>query len=555
MKTLKHAILLLLALLVASPAYAGLESCRDPTPEEQFQLDLCSAHAGCRLTTSLISGCASLTNTIKRFFAAEKPPLDPGEYKSDKNATPGPSELEQARKDNERWARDKNLKESQARDAYNELVVLDRSIKRRLDADCGNPLSYGCKAAVSDAESLANKINAFNSNPDFVEVRGKLTAASPSIAAPYSKLQADAWEETKRKSDELDKLQRENQELKQKTSGANNKQKGSSQEALLQPDTTSADTQPADNADSTITTALPRRNSSSGTEMFQQAITQVERAEQEEKERSARAAKERARLAVEAEASVRQQQAQAAADRSRESHGGSGRSSSATPRANAGGRSCKDILNSLIGPINDGNPLNAAGSNLRYSDGERYSDQVWAMQVYIRVANTHPACANDPSTEKIRTQLRSVQEYCRERMNHSQRMNHSDAGLFNCTSGQSFGGTAAKTEAAIRQLFQEAPASGGTAANARPVSGDCKAAYDRQEVEDASIAQRIANTGSVIQQSQLLLGMLGRRMSFLDRLCKGQPQYAEYASLKQQYDSTLRACRGVASDPGDCVAK
>jgi hypothetical protein len=58
---------------------------------------------------------------------------------------------------------------------------------------------------------------------------------------------------------------------------------------------------------------------------------------------------------------------------------------------------------------------------------------------------------------------------------------------------------------------------------------------------------------AAVRQSQLTLGMIGKRMALLDQLCKGQPQYAEYASMKQSYDSTMRACRGIASNPSECV--
>ncbi len=221
LKTLKRSItVLFLALLVANPAYAGLEGCRTPTPDEQFQLDICSAHAGCLMVTSIMSGCASLTSAIKKFFSSQDQPLDPGEYKSERYPPPGPSELEQARKDNELYQQNKSLLESESWRARSALVVSDRSIKARLGSYCGDPLDQGCKDAVHDAELLVYKLNTYNSNPDFVELRGKLTAESPGIAAPYAKVQEKAWEDTQKMKEAHNKEMREMDEKRQKLLGA-----------------------------------------------------------------------------------------------------------------------------------------------------------------------------------------------------------------------------------------------------------------------------------------------------------------------------------------------
>jgi hypothetical protein len=219
LKTLKRATtVLFLALLVANPAYAEFQGCPNPTAETRALLDQCSDSALCRAAVSVTRGCTSLVNAISSFF--RQPPLDPGEYNSERYAPPGPSELEQARKNNELYQQNKRLSESESRQAYNELVVSDRSIKARLGSYCGNPLDQGCKDAVHDAESLANKVNTYNSNPDFVELRGKLTAESPGIAAPYAKAQEKAWEETQKMKEAHNKNMREMDEKRQKLLGA-----------------------------------------------------------------------------------------------------------------------------------------------------------------------------------------------------------------------------------------------------------------------------------------------------------------------------------------------
>lgn len=157
--TLKRlAMSLVIAVLLATPAYAGIESCRDPTLDEQFQIDLCSAHAGCIIVASVMSNCASVTRAIKKFFSSQKQALDPGEYKGDQDAPLGPSEREQARKDRELYQRNRSLEESGAREAYHQLRALDWSIKERLEKYCGNPLDGSCRNAVHDAELLVSKV-------------------------------------------------------------------------------------------------------------------------------------------------------------------------------------------------------------------------------------------------------------------------------------------------------------------------------------------------------------------------------------------------------------
>ena len=163
------------------------------------------------------------------------------------------------------------------------------------------------------------------------------------------------------------------------------------------------------------------------------------------------------------------------------------------------------------------------------------------MQTYLRVANTHPSCANDSqSKQKVAGMLRQEQDRCRQ------------SGSSNCDSGQNFSGTAARTEAAIRQLFQETPAAGGLATNTQSAANECVAAIDQQEARFRPISQRIANTPSAVGQMQLTMGMLKERMALLDRSCKSHALYATYADNKRQLDSTMRACLGIASNPSDC---
>lgn len=210
------------------------------------------------------------------------------------------------------------------------------------------------------------------------------------------------------------------------------------------------------------------------------------------------------------------------------------------PRSSSGrnvsGRSCQDTLNSLIGPVND--------ASARLTPAQDAQQSVWAMQAFLRVANTHPACANDAqSRQQVADALRKEQDRCRQ------------GGFPNCDSGQNFSGTAARTEAAIRQLFQESSPAGNTAATVRPVSGDCRATYARQEAEFAAINRRKPDTQAVLPGLQVVLYMTSQRLAMLDKLCQGQSQYAEYASMKQSYDGAMQTCRQIATNSADCVPR
>lgn len=95
------------------------------------------------------------------------------------------------------------------------------------------------------------------------------------------------------------------------------------------------------------------------------------------------------------------------------------------------------------------------------------------------------------------------------------------------------------------------------APSAGPASGNCKTAYDRQEAEFTAINRRAPRSsgGPVMPSMQVGLYMTGERLKLLDQYCRGEPQYAEYAGVKQQYDAALRACRQIATDSRDCVGR
>ena len=178
-------------LLAANPSYADFQVCPNPTPEARILLEQCSGNKLCRAAVSATTGCTSLVNAISSFF--RKPPLDAGEFKTERYPEPDASDRAQARKNNERDQQNKIILEANAKDAFLQLRVLDDSVKRRLATQCGDPLDQLCKDAVYDAQKVLNGTKTFNGKPDFVEIYGIQTFDSPRLAAPYEKIQDDAW--------------------------------------------------------------------------------------------------------------------------------------------------------------------------------------------------------------------------------------------------------------------------------------------------------------------------------------------------------------------------
>ena len=86
--------------------------------------------------------------------------------------------------------------------------------------------------------------------------------------------------------------------------------------------------------------------------------------------------------------------------------------------------------------------------------------------------------------------------------------------------------------------------------------GECQTEIDKQEVTFAAINQDIARAnqgGGSLRQIQQLIRMTSQRMALLDRVCKGQPQYGEYASTKQAYDAAVKNCFAISTDgPTTC---
>ena len=92
------------------------------------------------------------------------------------------------------------------------------------------------------------------------------------------------------------------------------------------------------------------------------------------------------------------------------------------------------------------------------------------------------------------------------------------------------------------------PGAGGT------FSGTCKSAYDQQEAEFGKINARAPQSNALIPPLQTALYMTSQRMALLNQLCKGQPQYAEYALMQRQHADAMKACLSVASSSQYCNA-
>ncbi len=471
-------IMLVLTLLVTNPAVA-IEGCPNPTPDQRFQMELCAAHAGCALTMGIADACISLTSKIKAYLANKKPELDPGEYKTDRDAPLGPSELEQARKDNELYQQNRRIEERQSSEDFSQITVRDRSITTRIGQYCGTPMDQSCQNAVSEVESLKARADAFNANASFVSLRGRIVLECPGRAAPYAKIHADYWDEKNKKADEERTRNREAEEARQKKLADENAKK-----ELADPDAGAI--------------ALPRRGGGSSA-LFQQAIKQTE---QDESVAQAKKLATVAKVTPEESLSTPEESLSKSYDQ---------KIATAQAQCAATNSSCEA---GCLGVVAMGGLLSIfSGSRAGRSAGLRETDKQTRL------------CSNR-CTEAKSSCDEQVSALEQEKTN-----------------------SIAATSTGQKSNPNQANASGQRGAG---FSCSCKAASDRQAAEFTAINRRMSNSQGVVPGLQVVLYMTSRRMALLDQLCRGQPQYSEYASMKQSYDATMRTCRQMANNSADC---
>lgn len=599
---------------------AAIEECRNPTPDQRFQMDLCAAHAGCAIDVGLADACASLTSKIKAYFSGKKQELDPGEYKSDRDAPLGPSEQEQARKDAELYRRNRALEASEARDAFNQITVADRSIKQRIERYCAKPMDQLCQNAVSEVPSLKDRADAFNANPAFVNLRGRITLTSLSVATPYAKIHSDYWDEYNKKADEARKRRSEEAEARQKKLEEERQKKelGNAPDeryGKILPDGTS------NSSSDTGALALPRRGDSSATSLLQQAIgqsgpdaSQAARdadggargaggtssganagASESRQEQLARSYDQRIASAREqcgatetscqkgclgvaalggllsffssssAGLSATSEQTQLCSNRCTEAKSSCDEQVAALEQEKA--QALTEAASQAVASA-PGAATQFANGGVCAIDEGLFQSHAAASQAWSRHIKFRPA-----STEKIREEIKTIQEGYRnlsperlqsilkDRQNYIANPNVSGVIAPMAEEQKRMSMARVKLEISMLECEQNRRQNASASAKPSPVAvssvgaGSCQSAYDRQEAENAPIVRRIQSTSSAVTQMQLLLGMLNRRMALLDQSCRGQPQYAEYPTVKQQYAATLRNCRGIASNPADCVPK
>lgn len=109
-------------------------------------------------------------------------------------------------------------------------------------------------------------------------------------------------------------------------------------------------------------------------------------------------------------------------------------------------------------------------------------------------------------------------------------------------------GQAPVTGSQVAAAGNVSPGAGGT------FSGTCKSAYDQQEAQFHEINRRAPQSNALIPPLQTALYMTSQRMALLNQLCKGQPQYAEYALMQRQHADAMRTCLQVASSSTYCNA-
>lgn len=185
---------LLLSLLCASSARAQI--CPNPTAEVSEILASCASMDACRSITKGISNCTAFVRMASNFLTAKKPAPDTNEFQTERYAAPGPSEVEQARKDSELYRLNRVIEADKIKTAAMDVRVNDPRLVGLLEANCTDPLDSLCLTYVGEAQKLGQLVEAFNQDGNLVRAHGeKLRAASPALAEKIAMAGEKAWKE------------------------------------------------------------------------------------------------------------------------------------------------------------------------------------------------------------------------------------------------------------------------------------------------------------------------------------------------------------------------
>jgi len=83
----------------------------------------------------------------------------------------------------------------------------------------------------------------------------------------------------------------------------------------------------------------------------------------------------------------------------------------------------------------------------------------------------------------------------------------------------------------------------------------CRDGLAKLDKEGSAINARRPANAETVPSIQVEMYIIGKRMTFMDSSCRGQPEYGDYAGLKKAYDQLMLTCQQVTSSPSYCVAK
>lgn len=116
-------------------------------------------------------------------------------------------------------------------------------------------------------------------------------------------------------------------------------------------------------------------------------------------------------------------------------------------------------------------------------------------------------------------------------------------------------GAALALNASVIAPAMVAPLTPAHAQDYSPMSATCQAASNQAQSENAQTPGPPSDANVVVQMQHILY-MTGLLLDALDQSCRDWPDYARSREQFQStYDSTMRTCRQVASDPSECHRK
>lgn len=218
-------VFLCFALIWSAPSWSMDANCDgELTPDQELQVELCSAHPGCRLVASIAKGCQSLKKLLTR-LAADKRPIDDAKmdaifegasgksvcwrnfnFQACKAHLFGANELNDNQPDADQKRPDpsgqvigappkaQRLNLTMATSRRKNIKDEDDNLYSRVDFECRSGTSVDCPTLLAQLDRLMAKVKDVNEDPEFLSFLPPIELQSPKkLARKGWNKTADGW--------------------------------------------------------------------------------------------------------------------------------------------------------------------------------------------------------------------------------------------------------------------------------------------------------------------------------------------------------------------------